>query len=56
MRDHESNAFDAALTARSTSTSSASTTSDSFSSFEGLMVGNRFWLCAFTMRPPMKRS
>src|SRR6266849_7953093 len=53
MRDHESNALPAALTARSTSTSSASTTSDNFCSVAGLMVGNRFLLCGATILPPM---
>src|SRR5713101_2667824 len=53
MRDHPSNALSAAFTARSTSTSSASTTSDSFCSVAGLMVGKCFLLCAATILPPM---
>src|SRR5260370_5283155 len=53
MADHESKAWAAAFTAWSTSTSSASTTSDSFCSVAGLMVGKRFLLCAATILPPM---
>src|SRR5229473_6848124 len=52
-RDQPSNALSAALTAWSTSTSSASTTSDSFCSVAGLMVGKRFLLCGATILPPM---
>src|ERR1700716_3833004 len=54
MRDHESKDLSAALSARSTSPSSASTTSDNFCSVAGLMVGNRFLLCGATILPPMK--
>src|SRR5260370_5789817 len=53
MADHESKALAAAFTAWSTSTSSASTTSDSFCSVAGLIVGKRFLLCAATILPPM---
>src|SRR5258708_34212291 len=53
MADQEAKALAAAFTAWSTSTSSASTTSDSFCSVAGLMVGKRFLLCAATILPPM---
>src|SRR5216683_3073750 len=52
-RDQPSNALSAAFTAWSTSISSASTTSESFCSVAGLMVGKRFWLWGATILPPM---